>query len=80
MVDGQIVSNMQLYSLERNLQQGFEGYCGCFSSVTLPGQSTPTTLFSFASKTDHGAKVILSCLFLLKALFKIFRSEKAFYY
>lgn len=46
-----------MYSVEKNISQPIEGHCGAFSRVTLPGSSAPSTLFSFANKTEAGAKV-----------------------
>ena len=48
---------MQLYSKEKNVSQPIEGHSASFASLTLEGATSPSTLFTFASKTAAGAKV-----------------------
>src|SRR3990167_2795279 len=78
MVNNKVVGSMQMYSVERNISQPIEGHCGCFSRVTLPGQSTQTTLFSFANKNDAGAKVFIFSYILFTLFFNFFVFTKDF--
>ena len=48
---------MQLYSKEKNVSQPIEGHAAAFASLTLEGATTPSTLFTFATKAAAGAKV-----------------------
>ena len=52
--DGAVVGAMQLYSVDKKISQPLEGHCGAFTLVKLPGSDVPSTLFSFASKTQSG--------------------------
>lgn len=52
-----IVGAMQLYSKDKNVSQPIEGHAAAFASITLEGATTPSTLFTFATKTAAGAKV-----------------------
>ena len=60
---------MQMYSVEKKVSQPIEGHCGAFSRVTLPGANAPSTLFSFANKSEAGAKVFF---FLSQKIFVLF--------
>mmetsp|Transcript_85130 Transcript_85130/g.127573 ORF Transcript_85130/g.127573 Transcript_85130/m.127573 type:complete len:1700 (+) Transcript_85130:39-5138(+) len=57
--NNRVVGSMQMYSVEKNISQPIEGHCGAFTRVTLPGASTPSTLFSFANKSEAGAKLFV---------------------
>jgi len=52
-----IIGAMQLYSKEKNVSQPIEGHAASFSSVTVEGGTSPSTLLTFAAKTATGAKL-----------------------
>lgn len=55
--DGRVVGSMQLYSVERKQSQGLEGHAGSFGSLTVEGNSAPSTLFCIAVRTAAGGKL-----------------------
>lgn len=57
--DGKIVGAMQLYSVNRNMSQALEGHCCSFASFTPDGAKSPSTLFSFAKKTETESKLYI---------------------
>lgn len=48
---------MQLYSKEKGVSQPIEGHAGAFANITLEGCSEPTQLFTFAVRSQNGAKL-----------------------
>jgi len=52
-----VAGHMQLYSVERQVSQPIEGHAAAFAQFKIPGNSEESTLFSFAVRTQQGAKV-----------------------
>jgi len=50
---------MQLYSVERKVSQPIEGHAAAFSQFSMPGNTSPSTLFCFAVRGAQGGKVSL---------------------
>ena len=48
---------MQLYSVERKVSQPIEGHTAAFAQFLVPGNTEPSTLFTFAVRTPTGGKV-----------------------
>ncbi|KAJ5565084.1 clathrin heavy chain [Penicillium frequentans] len=54
---GRVVGSMQLYSKERGISQFIEGHAAAFASINVEGSPLPHHLFSFAVRTQTGAKL-----------------------
>ncbi|CAG8909320.1 unnamed protein product [Penicillium egyptiacum] len=54
---GRVVGSMQLYSKERGISQFIEGHAASFASITVEGSPLPHSLFTFAVRTQSGAKL-----------------------
>eukprot|EP01135_Chromosphaera_perkinsii_P003336 Nk52_evm36s240 gene=Nk52_evmTU36s240 len=54
---GRVVGAMQLYSVERRVSQPIEGHSAAFAQLKLPGNSSESTLFSFAVRGAQGGKL-----------------------
>ncbi|KAI1833625.1 hypothetical protein DTO006G1_4993 [Penicillium roqueforti] len=54
---GRVVGSMQLYSKERGISQFIEGHAASFASITVEGSPLPHSLFTFAVRTQTGAKL-----------------------
>jgi len=52
-----ILGNMQLYNKDKNVSQPLEGHAAAFHSYTCEGATSPSTLFTFATKTATGSKL-----------------------
>jgi clathrin heavy chain len=56
----QVVGNMQLYSMERNVSQAIPGHAAALIDMTFPGLTTgPTTVICFATRTEAGGKFFI---------------------
>lgn len=58
--EGRVVGNMQLYNKDRGVSQPLEGHAAAFSTLSLDPKFPKNKLFSFASRTATGAKVLLA--------------------
>ena len=56
-VQGRVVGNMQLYSVERRISQTIEGHAAGFGTYRLEGAPADSKLFTFAVRTATGAKL-----------------------
>ncbi|TPX20998.1 hypothetical protein DIZ76_016895 [Coccidioides immitis] len=54
---GRIVGTMQLHSVERGISQHIEGHAAAFASISVEGSPLPHKLFTFAVRTQTGAKL-----------------------
>ncbi|KAG0156399.1 hypothetical protein PDIDSM_3577 [Penicillium digitatum] len=54
---GRVVGSMQLYSKERGISQFIEGHAASFANITVEGSPLPHSLFTFAVRTQTGAKL-----------------------
>ncbi|CAL5873777.1 uncharacterized protein PFLUO_LOCUS8059 [Penicillium psychrofluorescens] len=54
---GRVVGSMQLYSKERGISQFIEGHAAAFASINVEGSPLPHHLFTFAVRTQTGAKL-----------------------
>ncbi|KAL5477697.1 hypothetical protein EMCRGX_G024525 [Ephydatia muelleri] len=52
-----VAGNMQLYSVERKVSQPLEGHTAAFAQFLVPGNTEPSTLFTFAVRTPTGGKL-----------------------
>ncbi|RTG89769.1 clathrin heavy chain [Schistosoma bovis] len=52
-----VVGYMQLYSVERKVSQAIEGHAAAFARYILEGNTSPTTLFCFASRNAQACKL-----------------------
>lgn len=52
-----VAGHMQLYSVERSVSQPIEGHAAAFAQFKMPGNTEESTLFTFAVRTQQGAKV-----------------------
>lgn len=57
MQQSRVVGAMQLYSVERKVSQPIEGHAATFTPFKIPGNASPSTLFSFAVRNAGGGKV-----------------------
>lgn len=57
-----VAGHMQLYSVERQVSQPIEGHAAAFAQFKMPGNAEESTLFTFAVRTQQGAKVSGSVL------------------
>ncbi|ORY82573.1 putative clathrin heavy chain [Protomyces lactucae-debilis] len=55
--NGRIVGAMQLYNADRGQSQPIEGHAAAFAQVKLEDNPAETKLFSFAVRTETGAKL-----------------------
>ncbi|EPZ31434.1 clathrin heavy chain 1-like protein [Rozella allomycis CSF55] len=56
---GRVVGSVQLYSKERSVSQPIEGHAAAFAEIKLDGAMYPTKLFTFAVRSQMGAKLHL---------------------
>ncbi|KAJ5175310.1 clathrin heavy chain [Penicillium canariense] len=54
---GRVVGSMQLYSKERGISQFIEGHAAAFADINVEGSALPHHLFTFAVRTQTGAKL-----------------------
>ncbi|KAK4465567.1 putative clathrin heavy chain [Cladorrhinum samala] len=54
---GRVVGAMQLYSKDRGISQAIEGHAAAFGTIRLDGAPEDTKLFTFAVRTQNGAKL-----------------------
>ncbi|KAJ5389520.1 clathrin heavy chain [Penicillium cataractarum] len=54
---GRVVGSMQLYSKERGISQFIEGHAAAFADINVEGSPLPHHLFTFAVRTQTGAKL-----------------------
>ncbi|PCH02497.1 Clathrin, heavy chain [Penicillium occitanis (nom. inval.)] len=54
---GRVVGSMQLYSRERGISQSIEGHAAAFASIRVEGSPLEHKLFTFAVRTQTGAKL-----------------------
>ncbi|OKL64056.1 putative clathrin heavy chain [Talaromyces atroroseus] len=54
---GRVVGSMQLYSRERGISQSIEGHAAAFASIKAEGSPVEHKLFTFAVRTQTGAKL-----------------------
>jgi clathrin heavy chain len=54
---GRVVGSMQLYSKDRGISQFIEGHAAAFASIRVEGSPLEHKLFSFAVRTQTGAKL-----------------------
>jgi len=54
---GRVVGSMQLYSKERGISQAIEGHAAAFGSFRMEDASSDTKLFTFANRSQTGAKL-----------------------
>ena len=54
---GRVVGAMQLFNKDRGVSQPIEGHAAAFAEVKLDGAPAPTKLFTFAVRSQTGAKV-----------------------
>ncbi|KAL1987693.1 hypothetical protein VTN96DRAFT_2934 [Rasamsonia emersonii] len=54
---GRVVGSMQLYSRERGISQSIEGHAAAFASIRAEGSPLEHKLFTFAVRTQTGAKL-----------------------
>jgi clathrin heavy chain len=59
-VQGRVVGNMQLYSVERRVSQPIEGHAAAFAQYQIPGAPKPTTLFTFATRNAAQSKLFVT--------------------
>ena len=52
-----VVGAMQLYSVERKVSQAIEGHAAAFTTFQMEGNKEPSTLFTFAVRTQTGGKL-----------------------
>mmetsp|Transcript_22621 Transcript_22621/g.70241 ORF Transcript_22621/g.70241 Transcript_22621/m.70241 type:complete len:1205 (+) Transcript_22621:68-3682(+) len=53
-----VKGNMQLYSVEQQRSQALEAHAASFSSLTVPGNTEPSTLITFATKALVAGQVV----------------------
>ncbi|KAJ5156750.1 clathrin heavy chain [Penicillium capsulatum] len=54
---GRVVGSMQLFSKERGISQFIEGHAAAFADINVEGSPLPHHLFTFAVRTQTGAKL-----------------------
>ncbi|KAK9849535.1 hypothetical protein MYU51_014085 [Penicillium brevicompactum] len=54
---GRVVGSMQLFSKERGISQFIEGHAASFANINVEGSPLPHSLFTFAVRTQTGAKL-----------------------
>ncbi|OQE16730.1 hypothetical protein PENSTE_c023G04902 [Penicillium steckii] len=54
---GRVVGSMQLYSKARGISQFIEGHAAAFADINVEGSALPHHLFTFAVRTQTGAKL-----------------------
>lgn len=54
---GRVAGSMQLYSKERGISQFIEGHAAAFADIHVEGSALPHHLFTFAVRTQTGAKL-----------------------
>ena len=52
-----VVGAMQLYSVDRKVSQPIEGHAAAFGEFKVEGNTTASTLFCFAVRSQAGGKV-----------------------
>ena len=53
-----VKGNMQLYSIAQGRSQALEAHAAAMTSYTLPGNSSPSQLISFASKSTSSGQLV----------------------
>ena len=53
-----VKGNMQLYSIAQGRSQALEAHAAAMASYTMPGNSTPSQLISFASKSTTSGQLV----------------------
>ena len=54
---GRVVGAMQLYSKDRGISQAIEGHAAAFGTLRLEGAPADTKVFTFAVRSNNGAKL-----------------------
>jgi len=57
--NGAIVGKLTVHQISTGKDQTIEAHGGCFASVILPNQTTPSTLLCFARTDQNGSKLFL---------------------